>query len=94
VWYKAVRFFETSAQRNSMRRSTILSTILVNSEVYPNAHDAESAVRLTFADVLPGQTFDDWNADVEVERAKSFIKAKGQCSRFVGLDEILEMRGL
>jgi hypothetical protein len=94
VWYNALRFREPSAKRNSMRRSTILSTILVNSETYSTAHDAEDAVRLAFADVLPGQQFDNWNVDVEVERAKSFIKEKGQASRFVGLDEILEMRGL
>jgi hypothetical protein len=77
-----------------MRRSTILSTILVNSEIYANVHDAENAVRLAFADVLPGQPFDGWNVDVEVERAKSFIKTKGRCSSFGGLEEIIEMRGL
>lgn len=77
-----------------MRRSTVLATILVNSEIYPNAHDAENAVRLAFTERLPGQPFEDWNVDVEVERAKSFIKAKGRCSSFGGLEEFIEMRGL
>jgi len=85
---------EPSAKRGRMRRSTILSTILVNSEIYPNVHDAEDAVRVAFAQELPGQPFDSWNVDVEVERAKSFIKEKGRCTKFNGMDEILEMRGL
>lgn len=77
-----------------MRRSAILATILVKSELYPNTHDAEGAVRLAFAHELPGQPFDDWNVDVEVERAKSFIKEKGSCSGFNERVAILEMRGL
>ena len=77
-----------------MRRSIILSTILVNSEIYPNVHDAENAVKVAFAQELPGQAFENWNVDVEVERAKSYIKEKGRCSKFIGRDEIIEMRGL
>jgi hypothetical protein len=94
MWYKALRFREPSAKRNSMRRSTVLATILVNSELYPTAPDAENAVRLAFANALPGQQFENWNVDIEVERAKSFIKAEGRWSSFGGLAEIVEMRGL
>jgi len=77
-----------------MRRSTILSTILVNSELFANVHDAENAVRLAFAHELPGQPFEDWNVDVEVERAKSYIKTKGKFPSFDGRVAIIEMRGL
>jgi len=64
-----------------LKKSTVIATCLVKSNMFRRIEDAESAVRNVFLDQFPTADFDSWNGEIGDEVADGMIKAVGRASR-------------
>lgn len=65
----------------SMRRSTVIATCLVNSNMIPRLEDAENRVHGVFLDEFPGSNFNRWNRQLDEQTARNIIRNVGRASR-------------
>jgi hypothetical protein len=63
-----------------MKRSTVIATCLVNSNMVTRIDDAERSVHQIFLDEHPGKRFDDWNGELEDAVARRIIRTVGRAS--------------
>jgi hypothetical protein len=64
-----------------MRRSTIIATCLVNSNMISRIEDAEHRVQQVFGDEFPHEDFVAWNREVDDQIASTIIRDVGRASR-------------
>ncbi|HEX6038555.1 hypothetical protein [Longimicrobium sp.] len=64
-----------------MRRSTIIATCLVNSNMVNQIEGAEHKVQQIFRDEFPEEDFAAWNREVGDETAATIIRKIGRASR-------------
>ena len=64
-----------------MRRSTIIATCLVNSNMINRIEDAEHRVEQVFRDEFLHEDFAAWNREVDDQTANTIIRNVGRASR-------------
>ncbi len=64
-----------------MRKAEVIATCLVNSNIFREIRDAESAVQHTFSNEFPAQDYWKWNADIDDKAAEHIIVTVGRASR-------------
>jgi hypothetical protein len=64
-----------------MKRSTVIATCLVNSNMIRRLEDAESRVHGVFLDEFPNADFNRWNRPLDEQTARNIIKNVGRASR-------------
>lgn len=64
-----------------MKKSTIISSCLVNSNMIKRLEDAEHRVQEVFAQEFPDSDFYQWNQNIEERTATLIIKQVGRASR-------------
>lgn len=64
-----------------MRKSTLISTCLVNSNFFRKMEEAEVAVNNIFQTEFPSQSFHAWNTNIPDTTANNIIKSVGRASR-------------
>lgn len=64
-----------------MRRSTIIATCLVNSDMIQRIEEAECAVQQVFIEQFPKADFSQWNREIDRDTAKNVIRTVGRASR-------------
>jgi hypothetical protein len=64
-----------------MKRSTLIATCLVKSEMIARLEYAEQCVRQTFLSEFPNSSFSEWNHDINEGMAEDIIRRVGPTSR-------------
>ena len=64
-----------------MRKSTIIATCLVNSDMMERIEEAESIVQQVFAKEFPKEDFTRWNQEINNNTANNIIRSVGRASR-------------
>lgn len=64
-----------------MKKSTIIATCLVNSNMINRHEDAENAVYQIFLDEFKNDNFYKWNTEVNDHVAQNIIRNVGRASR-------------
>lgn len=64
-----------------MKKSTIIATCLVNSNMINRIDDAENRVYQVFIDEFPASNFAEWNQEINESVARQIIKNVGRTSR-------------
>jgi hypothetical protein len=64
-----------------MKRSTVIATCLVNSNMIRRLEDAETQVQGVFIDEFPNADFNRWNRPIDEQTARTFIRNVGRASR-------------
>ena len=64
-----------------MKKSAIVATCLVNSNMIKELENAISAVQNIFSDEYPDQEFQIWDTDILESTAKNIISNVGRASR-------------
>ena len=75
--------------KNKMKKSAIIATCLVNSDMVSTIEQAESSVRGIFTDEYPHLNFNQWNEEVSYEVAQDIIKNVGRASR-INVEKFIE----
>lgn len=63
-----------------MRKSTVIATCLVNSQMIKDIEDAETVIRKVFQDEFPKHIFQEWNSNIPDKTANNIINAVGKAS--------------
>ncbi len=63
-----------------MKKSTVIATCLVNSNMIQRVEDAEGAVRQVFLDEFPKATYSHWDREIDDSVAEHIIKTVGRAS--------------
>ena len=63
-----------------MRKTTIIATCLVNSNMFRLISDAEFAVKKIFFEDFQESTFEEWNSCIDDRVAENIINAVGRAS--------------
>ncbi len=66
---------------SSMRRSVLIATCLVKSEMIARLEFAEYCVQQTFLSEFPNSNFSEWNHDINEKTAEDIIGRVGPTSR-------------
>lgn len=64
-----------------MKRSTLIATCLVKSEMIARLEFAEFCVQQTFLSEFPDSNFSEWNHDINERTAEDIIRKVGPTSR-------------
>jgi hypothetical protein len=64
-----------------MRKSTVIANCLVNSNMFRDIEEAESAVRKIFYTEFPDHNFSAWNENIPDKTAQNIISKVGKASR-------------
>ncbi len=72
-----------------MRKSTLIATCLVNSNIITRLEDAERSVAQVFADEFPKAKYLEWNTNINDKTAKDMIEAIGRASR-INVEKFIE----
>lgn len=64
-----------------MKKSKVIATCLVNSNMFNRIEDAEHAVRQVFLDEFPGASYPHWDREMDDAAAEHIIKTVGRASR-------------
>jgi uncharacterized Ntn-hydrolase superfamily protein len=64
-----------------LKKSTIIATCLVNSNMINRIDDAENRVYQVFIDEFPASNFAEWNQEINESVARQIIKNVGRTSR-------------
>lgn len=65
----------------ALKKSTVIATCLVNSNMYNRIEDAENRVYQVFLDEFTDNNFAIWNQDLHDGIAEQIIKNVGRASR-------------
>jgi hypothetical protein len=66
---------------DSMKRSTLIATCLVKSDMIARLEYAEQCVQQTFLSEFPNSNFSEWNHDINEETAEDIIRRVSRASR-------------
>lgn len=66
---------------DSMKRSTLIATCLVKSDMIARLEYAEQCVQQTFLSEFPNSNFSEWNHDINEGTAEDIIRRVGPASR-------------
>ena len=64
-----------------MKKSIIIATLLVNSDMIQTIEQADASVRDIFTNEFPHLNFNQWNEEISDEFAQNIIKNVGKASR-------------
>jgi hypothetical protein len=64
-----------------MKKSTIIATCLVNSNMSGRLEDAEHSVQQVFRSEFPNASYANWNRDMDEQTSEKVISAVGRASR-------------
>lgn len=64
-----------------MKKSTIIATCLVNSNIIGRLEDAEHSVQQIFRSEFPNASYADWNQDLDEATSEKVISAVGRASQ-------------
>ena len=64
-----------------MKKSTVIATCLVNSDMIRDVATAESVVLNVFQDEFPKHNFQKWNSNIPDKTAENIINSVGRASR-------------
>lgn len=64
-----------------MRKSTVISKCLVNSNMIGRLEDAEHSVQQVFFNEFPNSNFSEWNQDINDKTAEDIIRNVSRASR-------------
>ncbi len=76
----------------TMRKSTVIATCLVNSNMIGDFEDAEHIVRRIFTEEFLDLSFDDWERDIDDSIAQNIIRNVGTASRINVVQFIEDLR--
>lgn len=75
-----------------MRRSMIIASCLVHSEMLRSIEEAEQSVRFVFEREFPNEDFRAWDVDVGEKTAEHIIRTVGRASRIDAAAFINDLR--